>query len=188
MLARILVSQNACARLVYPLVAARVIEVPVRVDQLFNGICVDVGESRRDVRPRGDDFRIDEKLSVRARKNGNVPAGTKQDADIAPKRLHRDLGCGGFLQSHFNETLLRKKSSRGETCGHNRDPTRNQKLTPRNFVGYSGAHRLAPVRCPALPLQSDPHLREKYNPRFSAFSSTAMVLLCGCSLPARSPL
>src|ERR1700720_3926612 len=77
MLARILVSQNACARLVYPLVAARVIEVPVRVDQLFNGICVDLGESRRDVRPRGDDFGIDEKLSVRTRKHSDVSAGTK---------------------------------------------------------------------------------------------------------------
>src|ERR1700730_4754040 len=64
MLARILVSQNACTRLVQPLIAARVIEVPVRVDQLFNWICVDAAESRRDVRARGDDFGIDEKVSV----------------------------------------------------------------------------------------------------------------------------
>jgi hypothetical protein len=93
----ILVSQNACARLVHPIVAAGVIEVPVRVDELLDGVRTDTGESRRNVRPRGDDFGIDEKLSVLASKNGDVSTGAKQDADIAPKHLHRDLGCGGFL-------------------------------------------------------------------------------------------
>src|SRR5580704_6161385 len=70
-LARILVSQNACARLVQPLVAARVIEVPVCIDELLDRIRVDAGESRRNIRSRGDDFGIDEKLSVWAGKNGD---------------------------------------------------------------------------------------------------------------------
>src|SRR5580692_2542267 len=95
--AGILVSQNTCARLVHPFVAAGVIEVPVRVDELFDGIRIDAGESRRNVRPCGNDFGIDQKLSVRTSKNGDVSTGAKQDADIAPKRLHRDLGRGGFL-------------------------------------------------------------------------------------------
>jgi hypothetical protein len=73
------------------------IEVPVRVDELLDGVRIDAGESCRNVRPRGDDFGIDEKLSVRTRKNSDVSTGAKQDADIAPKSLHRDLGCGGFL-------------------------------------------------------------------------------------------
>jgi hypothetical protein len=38
------VSQNACACLVHPLVAAGVIEVPVRVDELLDGIRIDAGE------------------------------------------------------------------------------------------------------------------------------------------------
>ena len=150
-LARILVRQNACSRLVQPLVAAGVIEVPVRVDELFDGIRIDAGESRRDVRPRGDDFRIDEKLSVRTRKNGDVSSGTKQDADIAPKRLHRDLGCGGFLKSDSNQAFLRKEPGRGETGGRNRDTTRNQKLTPRNFD--SGAHSICSWSVSALQLE-----------------------------------
>src|ERR1700732_3696741 len=95
--AGILVSQNACACPVHPVVAAGVIEVPVRVDELLDGIRIDAGESRRNVRPRGDDLGIDEKLSVLTSKNGDVSTGAKQDADIAPKHLHRDLGRGGFL-------------------------------------------------------------------------------------------
>ena len=105
----------------YPLVAAGVIEVPVRVDQLLDGIRIDAGKSSRNVRPRGDDFGIDEKLSVRTSKSGDVPTGTKKDADIAPKGLHRDLGCSGFRESDFNQALLREGSGWGETRGRNRD-------------------------------------------------------------------
>src|SRR5580704_15665649 len=72
--AGILMSQNACACLVHPLVAAGVIEVPVRVDELLDGIRIDAGESRRKVRPRGDDFGIDEKLSVRTSKSAAINA------------------------------------------------------------------------------------------------------------------
>jgi hypothetical protein len=79
----------------HPIVAAGVIEVPVRVDELLDGIRIDAGESRRNFRPRGDDLGIDEKLSVRTSKNGDVSTGANQDADIVPKHLHRDLGCGG---------------------------------------------------------------------------------------------
>src|SRR5579864_5266043 len=159
----ILVSQNACARLVQPIVAAGVIEVPVRVDELLDGVRIDAGKSRRNVRPRGEDFGIDEKLSVRAGKNCDVSTGAKQDADIAPKHLHRDLGCGGFLQSDFNQAFLRKESGCSETRRRNRDSTRNQKLTPRNFVGYSGAHNLLLFRASALPLECGPRPREEYN-------------------------
>src|SRR5580692_12080171 len=151
-LARILVRQNACAGLVHPLVAAGVIEVPVRVDELLDGIRVNAGEGRRNVRLRGDDFGVDKKLSVRTSKNGDVSAGAKQDADVAPKRLNRDFGGSGFLQSDFNQAFLRKQSGWGETRGRNCDTTRNEKLTPRNFVGCSfignsGAHQFAPVPC-----------------------------------------
>src|SRR5579864_1181255 len=76
--AGILVSQNACARLVQPIVAAGVIEVPVRVDELLDGVRIDAGKSRRNVRPRGEDFGIDEKLSVLTSKNGDVSTGAKQ--------------------------------------------------------------------------------------------------------------
>ncbi len=112
-LARILVSQNACACLVYPLVPASVIEVPVRVDELLDGIRIDAGQSRSNVRPSRDDFGIDKKLSVRPRKNGDVSTGTKQNADIAPKRLHRHLGGGGCFQGHVNQALLGKRAEAG---------------------------------------------------------------------------
>jgi hypothetical protein len=69
--------------------------------------------ARRGVRPRGDDFRIDEKLSVLARKNGNVPAGTKQDADIAPKRLYRDLWLWRIPSEPFQRDLAEKKVEQG---------------------------------------------------------------------------
>lgn len=96
-LARIFMSQNAGSCLMQPLVAAGVIKVPMRVDELLDGIRIDAGKGCRDVGPRGDDLRIDHKLSVRTCKNGDVSPGTLQDADVPPKRLHRDLGCSRFL-------------------------------------------------------------------------------------------
>ena len=142
--------QNACTRLVHPLVSARVVEVPVRVDELFDGISIDTGESRRNVRPRGDDFSIHHELSVRTRKNRDVSSGTKQDTDIASKRLHNDFGCGGLLKGDSNQAFLRKEPGRRQTC-RNRDSTRNQKLAPRDLD--SGAHSICSWSVSALQLE-----------------------------------
>ena len=97
MLARVLLRQDAGSGFVQPLVAARVIEVPVSVDQLLDGVRIDARQSRGDIWTRGDDFGIHEQLSVRAGKNGDISTRAQKNADVAAKGLNRDLCCGGFL-------------------------------------------------------------------------------------------
>ena len=62
--AGILVGEDAGSGLVDPLVAAGVVEVPVSVDELFDGIGVDAGESLFDVWTRCNDFGVYEEFSV----------------------------------------------------------------------------------------------------------------------------
>ena len=64
MLARVLVGEDAGSGLMDPLVAAGVVEVPVGVDELFDGISVDACEGLFDVWTGGDDFGVYEELSV----------------------------------------------------------------------------------------------------------------------------
>ena len=78
MFARVLMRQDAGSGFMDPLVAAGVVEVPVRVDQLFDGIRVDAREGLRDVRTCGDDLRIDQELSIRASENGDISTGTQK--------------------------------------------------------------------------------------------------------------
>jgi hypothetical protein len=66
MLARVLVCQNDGTSLVQPRVAIGVLGVPVRVDQVFDGIGVDRSQSIRDCVTRDSKAGIDKKLAVRA--------------------------------------------------------------------------------------------------------------------------
>ena len=50
MFTRVLVRQDTGSGFMDPLVAAGVVEMPVGVDQLFDGVCVDTREGFRDVR------------------------------------------------------------------------------------------------------------------------------------------
>jgi hypothetical protein len=58
-----------------PLVAAGVVEVPVSVDQLLDGIGVDACEGFFDVWTGGDDLRVNEQLSIGAGEDGDISAG-----------------------------------------------------------------------------------------------------------------
>ena len=98
MFTRVLVRQYTGSGLMDPLVAAGMVEVPVGVDQLLDGIRVDARESFRDMRTCGNDCRINQQLSVRASENGDIPASTQKNADVAAKILNRDFSCGGFFE------------------------------------------------------------------------------------------
>ncbi len=98
MYAGVLVGEDAGSGLMDPLVAAGVVEVPVGVDELFDGIGVDAGEGFFDVWTGGDDLGIDEQLSVRAGQDGDVSTSAQEDTDVAAEVLNGDLcGCG-FLE------------------------------------------------------------------------------------------
>src|ERR1700720_1825193 len=107
MLARIFLRQDARPRFVHPLIATGVIEVPVRVDQLLDGIGVDARDRLRNVRTRGDDFRIHEQLSIGAGQNGDISTSTQKNTYIPAKVLDGDLGCRGYLESSRNEHVAR---------------------------------------------------------------------------------
>jgi hypothetical protein len=74
-----------------------VIEVPVGVDQLLDGIRVDARQSRKNVRTRGHTFGVDDELPVRTAENGNISARTQKNVHIAPQGLNGDLCASRFL-------------------------------------------------------------------------------------------
>ena len=118
-LARVFVRQYASSGFVNPFVAAGVVEMPVGVYQLLDRICVDARESFRNVRTGGDDFRINQQLSVRAGKDSDISTSAQKDTDIAAKVLNRHF-CGyGFLERTSNQAVgLGDKATWNKTrCG-----------------------------------------------------------------------
>ena len=78
MFARVLVGKDAGSGLMDPLVAAGVVEVPVGVDQLLDGIGVDACDGLFDIWTGGDDFGIYEQLSIGAGENGDISTSAKR--------------------------------------------------------------------------------------------------------------
>ena len=131
MLACILLRQDAGSGFVQPLVATGVVEVPVGVYQLFDGVLIDACEGFGNVRTRGDDFRVDEQLSVRAGKNGNISTRTQKNADIAAEALNRDFRCGGFLERRPNQAVrLGEQPSWNKRSHGDRATCSSKKLPP----------------------------------------------------------
>ena len=80
-------------------VAADMIEVPVGIYQLLDGGRINASQSLRHSRACGDDFRINEQLSIRAGKYRDISPGTQQSRDIPAKRLYGNLRYGGLFES-----------------------------------------------------------------------------------------
>src|SRR5580693_8329577 len=143
MLARVFVRQNARPCSVQPRIAAGVIEVPVRVYQLLDGVRVDVCQRHGKVRPRRDNFAIDQQLSVRAGQNGNVSTRTQKNGDVATKRLQRNFRRGGFLKRTWNEIVFLRKQSLGRKASRrNRETSRSEEMPAREFSRCSDGHVL----------------------------------------------
>ena len=71
------------ALLVQPLVAVRVVEVPVGVYQVFDRIAAEVVDGFEDARPCRGDAGIDKQFAVGACQNGDVATRALDDRDIA---------------------------------------------------------------------------------------------------------
>jgi len=95
----------ACVRLrddfragrMQPVVAAGVIEMPVRVDEMGDGIGAEVGEGLGDLRTRSRDTGIDEEFAIGARQDGNVAAGALENADIVSQLVGLDRRYRGAV-------------------------------------------------------------------------------------------
>ena len=77
-----------------PFVAVGVIEMPVRIDQVFDWIATETAESFGYSRTRSSDSGIDQKFSVTAGEHGDISARTLENADVPAKFLNIDLGGG----------------------------------------------------------------------------------------------
>ena len=105
MFACVFVSEDAGSGFVDPLVATGVVEVPVGVDQLPDGIGVDACDGLFDVWTSGDDFGVYEQLSIGAGENGDISPSPQKDADVAAKVLNCDFRCGGFFERSYNDAF-----------------------------------------------------------------------------------
>ena len=113
-----------------PLVATGMVEVPVGVDQLLDGIGVDACDGLLDVWTGGDDFGINQQLSVRAGENRDISTSAQKDADVAAKVLNRDFRCGGFLERSSNDaSCLGDQVTWSETSCGDCQTSGSEKLT-----------------------------------------------------------
>jgi hypothetical protein len=58
------------------------VEMPVRVDQMRNGIGPKTGQRLGELRTRYTDAGVDKHLAIRARQNSNVSARAFKNADV----------------------------------------------------------------------------------------------------------
>ena len=84
-------SEDRCAGGVQPLVTIRVVEMPVSIDELLDGIGADRSESLGKLRTRTGEACIDQQLSVRTWQNRDISTGAHQDADVAAQFLNGDV-------------------------------------------------------------------------------------------------
>jgi hypothetical protein len=82
------------------------------------------------VRTCGNDFRIDQQLSVRASENGDISTRTQKNADVAAKVLNRDFRCGGFFERSYNDAFgLSDQVTWSKTSCSDRQPSGSEKPT-----------------------------------------------------------
>src|SRR5215510_12275227 len=89
------VSEDGCASRVQPFVAVGMVKVPMRVDEVLDGLGTNPGESVGNLWASTGKTGIDQQLTVSTGKNRDVPTGPQQNAYIGAELLDRDfIGCG----------------------------------------------------------------------------------------------
>jgi hypothetical protein len=99
----VLIGNDGCSFGIQPFIAVGVIEVPVTVDQMFDGIATELVCSLQESRARHGDSGVDEHLSVSAGEDGDVGARPLEDADIATKPVNLDRGFGRVVADQFHD-------------------------------------------------------------------------------------
>src|SRR5215470_4503076 len=141
MFACVPVSDDGRAGFVDPLVAVGMIEVPVRVDEVLDGIRAYGIECVADLLSRGCESRVDEELAIAAGKNCDVAACAEKSADISSKLLKRYLGGNAFFSGVFDEAaFLGPQTIRKKPCGRNHKASRRNKMPTRDVYRRFGDH------------------------------------------------
>src|ERR1700758_3234471 len=97
MLLGILMGQNGRPFRIQPCIAVRVIEMPMRVDQMCDRITAKAVDGLEDSRAGCGDSSIDKYLAVGASQNTYVAARALKDADVATQLVDLDGGLGGVI-------------------------------------------------------------------------------------------
>lgn len=132
--------ENRGAGFMNPEVSAGMVEVPVGIDELLDGIGIDFRQSGRDVWARGDDFRVHEELSVGAGEDGDVAAGSEERDDIAAKRAHGDGHGWRDAERVGNEMIFFGEKTRGKGAGSQSDACCREKSPARDGVRRGECH------------------------------------------------
>src|SRR5215471_20700759 len=98
MFPRVRVGKNGRPNRVQPFVAVGMVKVPMRVDEVLDGLGTNPGESVSDLWASTGKAGIDQQLTVSTGKNRDVPTAAQQNAYIAAELLDRDF-IGGVCPS-----------------------------------------------------------------------------------------
>ena len=147
----VLMGDNGCSFRIQPLIAVRVIEVPVRVDQVLDRIVAEAIGCFQNARAGCGDSGIDEHLAVDACQDSDVAAGALEDADVAAQLVNLDGRLRSLItdQIHdvarFGEGAARREPS--STCrNRSRRHAAQTESAPRDDVLRS--HDFSPDECP----------------------------------------
>src|SRR5260370_12107305 len=115
-------------------IAVRLIEMPMRVHKIFNGVANDAIQCRGDFFARAQISRVDNEFSIGPGQHRDVATGTDERTHISSKCLSRDLSLGATRASASDKILFgAEKLARCQTSPARVKPCRHYQpasLTP----------------------------------------------------------
>jgi hypothetical protein len=118
---------------VHPFISVSVVEVPIGVNEVFDGVVTDFRECGSDLGTRWDIPGIDNKFAVPAREHSNVAAGTHEHAYVSSKGLDLHFGFGGFIAGEvYDSALLAEDITRAKQSGGHREAARGKEVSARD--------------------------------------------------------
>src|SRR5258707_14778077 len=103
MLASVLMGQNGHSFCIQPLIAVRVIEMPVGVDQMSDWIAAEAVGGLQDSRAGCGDPGIDEHLAVGTGKDSDIADGALEEHDVSSQHMEFDWLHVVSLLAHCHE-------------------------------------------------------------------------------------
>src|SRR5713101_2239390 len=118
--AGILMGQNGYPFRIQPLIAVRVIEMPVGVDQMSDRIAAEAVGDLEDSRAGCGDSGIDEHLAISAGQDSDIAARALENADVAAQHMDLDGRLGGVITDQIHDIACLGVGLRGAqpaACG-----------------------------------------------------------------------
>src|ERR1700730_4041903 len=109
MFAGVFMSNDLCPDGIHPCVAGGMIEMPVRVDQVRDGIGAETGKSLGDLRTRYANTGIDKHFAIGAGQDGDVSAGALEYADIVSQLVRNDGRFRGAVLDQADDAARLRK-------------------------------------------------------------------------------